>query len=110
MYKLENYNLIMNEILKFTIKCIILSITIIVTVNYLLPKIPETGKNKMLAASFIQNPYILWKLSEINEIRGNTGAAIFYMESAIGLIEMNCGSEKIIFKYQQRLNNLKIKN
>jgi len=94
------------EIIKFTLKLLILTFFITIILNNIAPKIPETEKNKLIAMSFIQNPYVLWKLSEKNEFTGNNAAAIINMEAAIGLLEVNCSSEKTFQKYQQRLEKL----
>ena len=70
------------------------------------PKIPETERNKLLLLSFIQSPYVLWRLSVIEEEKGDVKNAITYMEAAISLMEMNGASEGSLKKYIDRLTKL----
>lgn len=70
------------------------------------PKIPETERNKLLLLSFIQSPYVLWRLSVIEEEKGDVKNAITYMEAAISLMEMNGASEGSLKKYNDRLTKL----
>jgi hypothetical protein len=71
-----------------------------------LPKIPETERNKLLLLSFIQSPYVLWRLSVIEEEKGDIKNAITFMEAAISLMEMNGASDSSIKKYHDRLSKL----
>ncbi len=70
------------------------------------PKIPETERNKLLLLSFIQSPYVLWRLSLIEEDKGDVKNAITFMEAAISLMEMNGASDGSIKKYHDRLSML----
>ena len=74
-----------------------------------MPWIPETERNKLILLSFFQNPYVLWKLSVIEEENGNVKAATSYMEAAIGLMEMNGASDRALEKYQERLEKINSK-
>jgi hypothetical protein len=95
----------------FIVKSIIVSVAIVGSLSFLapdMPRIPETEQNKLLLLSFIQNPYVLWRLSELEEAKGKNENASKYMEAAIGLMEMHGASEKSIEKYRERLKKLKI--
>lgn len=98
---------VITNIVLFIFKVIISTFIFIYFINTLIPAIPETERNKLIATSFIQNPVILWKLSENSEKRGNYESSILYMESAIGLIEMNCGRDNYLERYKTRLEYLK---
>lgn len=74
-----------------------------------IPKIPETEKNKLILLSFIQNPYVLIRLAQLEEDKGNLNKAVTYTEAAIGLLEMHGASEKVLDKYNQKIINLKKK-
>ena len=102
----------------FLAKTVIVSIAVVVSLSFLipdlpnipdLPKIPETEQNKLLLLSFVQNPYVLWRLSEIEESKGKNENASKYMEAAIGLMEMHGATEKYLEKYRDRLIRLKAK-
>ena len=105
---MEYKNYLIN-IMLFSIKIGITFIFFVASINYLVPTLPENERNKLIATSFIQNPFILWRLSENSEMRGKIDSSIMYIESAIGLIEMNGGSEKVLSKYQSKLEELKKK-
>ena len=90
----------------FILKTLIVTIAIIITISSLvpeIPKIPETERNKLILLSFVQNPYVLWRLSEIEEEKGNIKNASTYIMAAIGLMEMNGASDKSLNKYYERL-------
>lgn len=96
----------------FLIKSFIVSFSIIIIINYMvpdLPKIPETERNKLILLSFIQNPYVLLRLSEIEEDAGNIKNASYYMEAAIGLMEMNGAPDSHLKKYRDRLGKINSK-
>jgi hypothetical protein len=100
------------EIKNFLAKAVIVSIAVVVSLSFLipdLPKIPETEQNKLLLLSFVQNPYVLWRLSELEESKGKNENASKYMEAAIGLMEMHGATEKSLEKYRDRLIRLKSK-
>ncbi len=96
----------------FILKTVIITIGVIFAISVLtpeLPKIPETEKNKLILLSFVQNPNILWRLSSLEEEKGNIKNASSYLEAAIGLLEMNGASDKSLKKYQERLEKLNSK-
>ena len=99
----------------FILKTVIVTIGVIFAISVLtpelpeLPKIPETEKNKLILLSFVQNPNILWRLSVLEEEKGNIKNASSYLEAAIGLLEMNGASDKSLKKYQERLEKLNSK-
>ena len=93
----------------FILKTLVVFMFIAVTISATIPKFHETERNKLILISFIQNPYVLWELSLIEERGGNNMKAIVYLEAAIGLLEMNGASEKALLKYQNKLNTLKNK-
>lgn len=96
----------------FVVKSIVVSLSLVASLTFLmpeLPKIPETEQNKLLLLSFINNPYVLWRLSELQEEKSKKDNAIQYMEAALGLMEMHNASEKSQQKYRDRLERLKAK-
>ena len=99
----------------FILKTAIVTIAITLSISYLLPempkmpKIPETQRNKLILLSFVQNPYVLWKLSIMEEEKGNYKKAVTYIEAAIGLMEMNGASDQSLRKYQERLEKINSK-
>ena len=108
-----------NDIVNFLIKIIIVVSLVTASIEYLLPsksdldkllpKIPETERNKLIMMSFIQNPYVLSSLATMEEEKGNFKKAADFLEAAIGLMEMHGASEKSLKKYQGRLDKLKNK-
>jgi hypothetical protein len=103
---IENKN---NNLLIFTIKSIIIFILIASSIGSMIPRVRETERNKLIFLSFIQNPYVLWKISLIEEGNGDMIKAKLYIDAAIGLLEMNGASDKIINRYQERINYLNSK-
>jgi hypothetical protein len=101
-----------NGVSNFLVKTFIVSFAIVASVSFIvpeIPKIPETEQNKLLLLSFIQNPFVLWRLSELEEAKGKNENASRYVEAAIGLMEMHGASEKSLEKYRDRLKKLKNK-
>jgi len=99
-------------ILNFILKTAIVTIAITLSIDYLLsqmPKIPETQRNKLILLSLVQNPDVLWKLSIMEEEKGNNKNAVTYIEAAIGLLEMNGASDQSLRKYQERLEKINSK-
>jgi hypothetical protein len=74
-----------------------------------MPKIPETQRNKLILLSLVQNPDVLWKLSIMEEEKGNNKNAVTYIEAAIGLMEMYGASDQSLRKYQERLEKINSK-
>lgn len=96
----------------FILKTAIVTIAITLSISYLLPempRIPETERNKLILLSLVQNPNILWKLSIMEEEKGNNKKAVTYIEAAIGLMEMNGASDQSLRKYQERLEKINSK-
>ena len=93
----------------FIIKTFVIVFSITFALSALVPefpKIPETERNKLMLLSFIQNPYVLWRLSVIEEEKGDVKNAITFMEAAISLMEMNGAADGSIKKYHDRLSML----
>jgi hypothetical protein len=93
----------------FIVKTVIVSMATVLSLSALLPdipRIPETERNKLILLGLIQNPNVLWKLSELEEAKGKFTNSITYMEAAIGLLEMNDAREITVKKYQARLDKL----
>jgi hypothetical protein len=98
-----------NGLLNFIIKTFVIVFAVSFALSALvpeLPKIPETDRNKLILLSFIQSPYVLWKLSLIEEEKGDIKNAITFMEAAISLMEMNGATDSSIKKYHDRLTKL----
>ena len=98
------------SLVPFIFKTIIVFLFIGATIITILPKYRETGRNKLILISFIQNPYVLSELSLMEERGGNNAKAVVYLEAAIGLLEMNGATEKALLKYQNKLDTLKNSN
>jgi hypothetical protein len=99
---------------KFFVKSLIVVAMIFGGMYFLIPdarvfKGLETDQNKYIALTLIQNPRILWKMSETDESKGNLPNAIRDMEVAIGLLEMHGARLEVLQIYQNRLQALENK-
>jgi len=102
------------DIGKFFVKSLIVVAMIFGGIYFLIPdakvfKGLETDQNKYIALTLIQNPRILWKMSETDESKGNLQNAIRDMEVAIGLLEMHGARLEVLQTYQNRLQALENK-
>ena len=102
------------DIGKFFVKSLIVVAMIFGGMYFLIPdarvfKGLETDQNKYIALTLIQNPRILWKMSETDESKGNLPNAIRDMEVAIGLLEMHGARLEVLQTYQNRLQVLENK-
>ena len=102
------------DIGKFFVKSLIVVAMIFGGIYFLIPdarvfKGLETDQNKYVALTLIQNPRILWKMSETDESKGNLPNAIRDMEVAIGLLEMHGARLEVLQTYQNRLQTLENK-
>ncbi len=102
------------DIGKFFVKSLIVVAMIFGGMYFLIPdakvfKGLETDQNKYIALTLIQNPRILWKMSETDESKGNLPNAIRDMEVAIGLLEMHGAHLEVLQTYQNRLQALENK-
>ncbi len=102
------------DIGKFFVKSLIVVAMIFGGIYFLIPdakvfKGLETDQNKYIALTLIQNPRILWKMSETDESKGNLQNAIRDMEVAIGLLEMHGARLEVLQTYQNRLQTLENK-
>ena len=102
------------DIGKFFVKSLIVVAMIFGGIYFLIPdakvfKGLETDQNKYIALTLIQNPRILWKMSETDESKGNLPNAIRDMEVAIGLLEMHGARLEVLQTYQNRLQTLENK-
>ena len=102
------------DIGKFFVKSLIVVAMIFGGIYLLIPdakvfKGLETDQNKYTALTLIQNPRILWKMSETDESKGNLPNAIRDMEVAIGLLEMHGARLEVLQIYQNRLQALENK-
>ena len=102
------------DIGKFFVKSLIVVAMIFGGIYLLIPdakvfKGLETDQNKYVALTLIQNPRILWKMSETDESKGNLQNAIRDMEVAIGLLEMHGARLEVLQIYQNRLQALENK-
>lgn len=102
------------DIGKFFVKSLIVVAMIFGGLYFLIPdskvfKGLETDQNKYIALTLIQNPRILWKMSETDESKGNLQNAIRDMEVAIGLLEMHGARLEVLQIYQNRLQALENK-
>ena len=102
------------DIGKFFVKSLVVVAMIFGGIYFLIPdarvfKGLETDQNKYIALTLIQNPRILWKMSETDESKGNLPNAIRDMEVAIGLLEMHGARLEVLQIYQNRLQALENK-
>jgi hypothetical protein len=102
------------DIGKFFVKSLIVVAMIFGGMYFLMPdarvfKGLETDQNKYIALTLIQNPRILWKMSETDESKGNLPNATRDMEVAIGLLEMHGARLEVLQTYQNRLQALENK-
>ena len=102
------------DIGKFFVKSLIVVAMIFGGMYFLMPEARvfkglETDQNKYIALTLIQNPRILWKMSETDESKGNLPNAIRDMEVAIGLLEMHGARLEVLQTYQNRLQALENK-
>ena len=102
------------DIGKFFVKSLIVVAMIFGGIYFLIPdarvfKGLETDQNKYIALTLIQNPRILWKMSETDESKGNLPNAIRDMEVAIGLLDMHGARLEVLQIYQNRLQALENK-
>jgi len=102
------------DIGKFFVKSLIVVAMIFGGMYFLIPdarvfKGLETDQNKYITLTLIQNPRILWKMSETDESKGNLPNAIRDMEVAIGLLEMHGARLEVLQTYQNRLQALENK-
>ncbi len=102
------------DIGKFFVKSLIVVAMIFGGIYFLIPdakvfKGLETDQNKYIVLTLIQNPRILWKMSETDESKGNLQNAIRDMEVAIGLLEMHGARLEVLQTYQNRLQTLENK-
>jgi hypothetical protein len=99
--------ILIRELITFTIKLIILLVFFSAFISTTFKNlIPETERNKIFLASFIQNPYALHRLSEIAENSGDIDKAIVYMEFALSLVDLHCNSSKQYIIFEKRLKDL----
>ncbi len=88
------------DLVNFLLKTLIIFTAILGSILFLMPDFSslrklETDQNKLIVLSLIQNPRVLWKLSEANENKGKIDNAIRDMELAIGLLEILKNTKKI---------------
>ena len=106
-----------NSLKQFALKMAIGAGIIVIFINIILPdfsalnksisSVLEQEKSKAIILSFVQNPVVLYKLSEFDEKEGKIIKAILDVEVAIGLLEMHGATASTIAKYQARINHLK---
>ena len=64
-------------------------------------------KAKLYVLSFVQNPAVFYRTSEIAERDAKMDSAVRDMELAIGLLEMHNTDKQVIKRYNDRLDKLK---
>lgn len=99
----------------FLIKVTLTLVLIVGALKVVLPDLSELKKIekneifKLFALSLVQNPRVLWKLSEMEESKQNYEMAISYMDTAIGLMELHSVDAETAKRYQTRLKVLQDK-
>jgi hypothetical protein len=94
----------LNTITSFTLKAIVITVCIGFLIPSLLPDFNwvKTMQGKLIIASFIQNPTVLWKLAEQQEAERKYKDAANLLDIAVGLLEMNCSSAQALSRYQKK--------
>ena len=102
------------NIKRFAIKAGIVTVLFLTVLNSILPdfsklKRLETPKAKLFLLSFVQNPRVLLKISEIEEAEGKLDNAIRETELALGLLEMHGAAGHTTNLYLNRIKTLRAK-
>jgi hypothetical protein len=92
----------------FTLKAVVITLCIGFLIPSLVPDFnwAKTMQGKLIIASFIQNPIVLWKLAEQQEAERKYKDAANLMDVAVGLLEMNCSSAQALSRYQKKRDDL----
>ena len=68
----------------------------------------KSERARLYFLSFVQNPAVLYKTSEIAESEGALDSAISDIELAIGLLELHGADKQVIKRYNERLDRLRV--
>jgi len=104
-----------NSLRDYLIKVVLTLVLIVGALKVALPDLSELKKIekneifRLFALSLVQNPRVLWKLSEMEESKQNYEIAISYMDTAMGLIELHSVDAETTKRYQTRLKFLQDK-
>jgi len=96
-------------ILLFALKVSLVTVAIVFAFNNMCRDCSFPPKNeitKLFLISFIQNPYVLYKLSEMEKKKGNSEKAKVYIEAALALVEIHGAPKNVLEKYQKMLDEL----
>ena len=99
--ELENVS---KSLTNFTLKAVVVTVCLAFLIPSLIPEFKwvKTLQGKLIIASFIQNPSVLWKLAEQQEAEKKYKDAANLIDLAIGLLEMNCSAPQSLLKYQKK--------
>lgn len=97
------------RILFFSLKVSVVTVAIVFAFNNMCSNCSFPPKNeitKLFLISFIQNPYVLYQLSEMEKKKGNSEKAKVYIEAALALVEIHGAPKNVLEKYKNMLDDL----
>jgi hypothetical protein len=108
----------------FALRATIVAIVIAGTISALLPEVPdfrpriesikralrEESVRVRLTGLLTNNPAVHWRMSQIEEGKGNLATAIIEIELAIGLLELHSANKSVVDRYSNRLKELQAKS
>lgn len=104
----------------FALRAMIIAIAIAGAISALLPDIRpsieslkralrEESARVRLTGLLTNNPAVHWRMSQIEEGKGNLATAIIEIELAIGLLELHSANKTVVDRYSNRLKELQAK-
>ena len=105
----------------FALRATIVAIAIAGAISALLPDISPTIESLKralreesvrvrLTGLLTNNPAVHWKMSQIEEGKGNLTTATTEIELAIGLLELHSANKDVVARYTSRLKELQTKS
>jgi hypothetical protein len=105
----------------FALRAMIIAIAIAGAISALLPDIRpsieslkralrEESVRVRLTGLLTNNPAVHWRMSQIEEGKGNLATAIIEIELAIGLLELHSANKAVVDRYSNRLKELQAKS
>lgn len=102
----------LTAVLLFLVKTLVVCVAVVITVRAItpeLPKIEDTPKNRLLLIGLINNPYVLTKLSLLQEESGSLEKALMLAEAALSLQQLHNSNERTYSEYAKRIHDLREK-
>ncbi len=105
----------------FALRAMIVAIAIAGAIAALLPDIRpsieslkralrEESVRVRLTGLLTNNPAVHWRMSQIEEGKGNLANAIIEIELALGLLELHSANKSVVDRYSNRLKELQAKS